>query len=102
MLQANGDAIIREYVETTIARPFRDGQQSLHCVTVERVRKQREMERLEAALERKVQMNRRKRLLDGAGEATLMTMLACSTLPPGHASSCFKTALKTPFGTGDS
>ena len=52
--------------------------------TVERVRKQCVMEGLEAALDRKVQVNRKKRLLDGAGEATL-TMLACSTPPPGYA-----------------
>ena len=53
--------------------------------TVERVRKQCVMEGLEAALDRKVQVNRKKRLLDGAGEATL-TMLACSTPLPGYAS----------------
>ena len=39
------------------------------------------MEGLEATLERKVQANRKKRLLDGAGEA----MLACSAPPAGHA-----------------
>ena len=53
--------------------------------TVERVRKQCVMEGLEAALDRKVQVNRKKRLLDGAGEATL-TMLVCSTPLPGYAS----------------
>ena len=37
-----------------------------------------------AALERKAQVNRKKRLLDGEGEAK-MTMLACSKSPPGHA-----------------
>lgn len=42
------------------------------------------MEGLEAALERKVQVNRKKRLLDGEGVAKL-TMLACSKPPPGHA-----------------
>lgn len=42
------------------------------------------MEGLEATLERKVQANRKKRLLDGAGEAKL-TMLACSEPPPGQA-----------------
>ena len=52
--------------------------------TVERVRKQCVMEGLEAALERKVQVNRKKRLLDGAGEA-ILTMLARSMPPPGHA-----------------
>ena len=52
--------------------------------TVERVRKRCVMEGLEAALERKVQVNRKKRLLDGEGEAKL-TMLACSKPPPGHA-----------------
>ena len=36
-----------------------------------------------------VKVNRRKRLFDGAGEATL-TMLAYSTLPLGHASWSFK------------
>ncbi len=52
--------------------------------TVERVRRQCVMEGLEAALERKVQANRKKRLLDGAGEAKL-AMLACSAPPAGHA-----------------
>ena len=52
--------------------------------TVERVRKRCVMEGLEASLERKVQVNRKKRLLDGEGEAKL-TMLACSEPPPGHA-----------------
>ena len=36
-------------------------------------------------MERKVQVNRKKRLLDGACEA-MLTMLARSTPPPGHAS----------------
>ena len=52
--------------------------------TVERVRKQCVMEGVEAALQRKEQKNRKKRLLDGEGEATL-TMLACSAAPEGHA-----------------
>ena len=52
--------------------------------TVERTRKRCVMEGLDAALERKVQANRKKRLLDGEGEAKL-TMLACSEPPPGHA-----------------
>ena len=52
--------------------------------TVERVRKQCVMDGLEAALERKVQVNRKKRLLDGKGEAQL-TMLACSEPPEGYA-----------------
>ena len=52
--------------------------------TVERARRRCVMEGLDAALERKVQANRKKRLLDGAGEAKL-AMLACSEPPPGHA-----------------
>ena len=52
--------------------------------TVERVRRQCVMEGLEAALERKEQLNRKPRLLDGEGEAKL-TMLACSEPPPGQA-----------------
>lgn len=52
--------------------------------TVERVRRQCVMEGLEAALERRVQANRKKRVLDGGGEGRL-TMLACSDPPPGHA-----------------
>ena len=51
--------------------------------TVERVCKRCVMEGLEAALERKVQVNRKKRLLDGDCEARL-TMLACSK--PRHGS----------------
>ncbi len=52
--------------------------------TIERVRRKCVLDGLEAALERKVQVNRKKRLLDGEGEAKL-TMLACSKPPPGHA-----------------
>ncbi len=52
--------------------------------TVERVRKQCVMAGVEAALERKVQVNRKQRVLDGAGEAKL-TMLACSEPPAGQA-----------------
>ena len=52
--------------------------------TVERTRKRCVMEGLDAALERKAQANRKKRLLDGEGEAKLV-MLACSEPPPGHA-----------------
>ena len=52
--------------------------------TVERVRRQCTMEGLEAALQRKVQANRKPRLLDGKAEARL-TMLACSEPPEGHA-----------------
>ncbi len=52
--------------------------------TVERLRRQCTMEGLEAALERKVQMSRKPRLLDGKAEAKL-TMLACSKPPEGHA-----------------
>ena len=48
--------------------------------TVERVRKPC----VEAGLERKVQVNRKQRVLDGAGEAKL-TMLACSEPPAGQA-----------------
>ena len=78
MLQASRDVFIGKYVEMTVARPFQDGQQSPPSLTVERVFKRCVRERLEAVLERKVQVNRKKRLLDSAGEATL-TMLACLT-----------------------
>ncbi|MCY4446777.1 MAG: hypothetical protein OXC02_10000 [Rhodobacteraceae bacterium] len=48
------------------------------------MRQQCAVENVEAGWERTVQENRKKRLLDGDGEATL-TMLACSTPPQGHA-----------------
>ena len=57
---------------------------SVGTATVERVRKLCVMEGLEAALQRKEQKNRKRRLLDGEGEATL-TMLACSAPPDGRA-----------------
>ena len=57
---------------------------SVGTATVERVRKQCVLDGREAALERKVQVNRKQRLLDGVGEARL-TMLACSALPEGQA-----------------
>ena len=52
--------------------------------TVERVRKRCVEEGLEAALERRKQVNRKPRKLDGAGEAKLVA-LACSAPPEGHA-----------------
>ena len=52
--------------------------------TVERIRRRCGGEGLEAALERKERLNRKKRVLDGTGEARLVT-LACSRPPEGHA-----------------
>ena len=52
--------------------------------TVERVRGQCVLDGLEAALERKVQLNRKRRTLDGAGEAALVK-LAWSSPPDGRA-----------------
>jgi len=52
--------------------------------TVERVRKLCVMEGVEAALQRKEQKNRKRRLLNGKGEATL-TRRACSDPPDGRA-----------------
>ena len=53
--------------------------------TVERVRRRGVEEGLEAALERKRQLNRRPRRLDGKGEAHLVA-LACSQPPEGRVS----------------
>ncbi len=61
-----------------------DRQGGVGTATVERVRRQCTMEGLEATLERKIQMNRKPRLLDGKAEAKL-TMLAYSEPPEGHA-----------------
>ena len=52
--------------------------------TVERVRKRCVLEGLEAALERRKQVNRKPRKLDGAAEAQLVA-LACSDPPEGRA-----------------
>ena len=52
--------------------------------TVERGRRRCVEEGLEAALERRVQVNRKPHKLDGAGEAAL-TMIACSEPPEGRA-----------------
>ncbi len=52
--------------------------------TVERVRKRCVEEGLEAAVERREQVNRKPRKLDGAGEAKLVA-LARSAPPEGHA-----------------
>ena len=52
--------------------------------TVERVRKRCVLEGLEAALERKPQLNRKKPKLDAEAEARLVT-LACSEPPDGRA-----------------
>ena len=52
--------------------------------TAERVRRQCVEEGVEAALERRQQVNRKPRKLDGAAEAKLVA-LACSEPPEGHA-----------------
>ncbi len=52
--------------------------------TSERVRKRCVEEGIEAALERRQQVNRKARKLDGAAEAKLVA-LACSEPPEGHA-----------------
>lgn len=51
--------------------------------TSERARRQCVTEGLDAALSRKVQVNRKKRILDGKGEAELVR-LACSKPPSGR------------------
>ena len=51
---------------------------------MKRVRKRYVEESLEAAVERRKQVNRKPRKLDGAGEAELVA-LACSAPPDGHA-----------------
>ena len=53
--------------------------------TVERVRRRCVEEGVKAALERKRQLNRRRKKLDGQGEAHLMA-LACSQPPEGRVS----------------
>ena len=55
------------------------------CATVERVRRRCVKEGLERALGRKEQLNRRRKRLDGQGEAHLIA-LACGEPPEGRAS----------------
>lgn len=57
---------------------------SVGRTTVERIRKRCVEEGIEAAVERRKQINRKARKLDGAGEAELVR-LACSDPPAGHA-----------------
>ena len=68
--------------------------------TMERVRRQCVTEGLEAALERKVQVNRRKRLLDGEGEAKPghAGLFEAAAGPCGMES---QTAWRAACGTGD-
>ena len=60
------------------------GAMKVGTATVERVRRRCVEEGLEAALGRRQQLNRRRRKLDGAGEAHLIA-LACSLPPEGRA-----------------
>jgi len=57
---------------------------SVGVSTVERVRRHCVEQGVEAALERKEQLNRRQKKLDGSGEAHLIA-LACSEAPEGRA-----------------
>ena len=63
-----------------VARSLKVGR-----ATVERVRRRCVEERLERALGRKEQLNRRQKRLDGQGEAHLIA-LACADPPEGRAS----------------
>lgn len=73
--QAEGPMLDQE-----IARALKVG-----TATVERVRRRCVEEGVEAALGRRQQLNRRKKKLDGAGEARLIA-LACSKPPAGRVS----------------
>ena len=73
--QAEGSMLDQE-----IARALKVG-----TATVERVRRRCVEEGVEAALGRREQLNRRKKKLDGAGEAQLIA-LACSKPPMGRVS----------------
>ena len=79
LLLANENRSGGSYTDTVIADIVGVG-----IATPERVRKKCVMEGVEAALERKVQVNRKQRVLDGEGEAKL-TMLACSEPPEDQA-----------------
>jgi len=57
----------------------------VHVNTVERLRKSLVLEGFEAALEHRVQVNRKRRKLDGEAEARLIA-LACSEAPEGATS----------------
>ena len=67
-------------LDQEIARALKVG-----TATVERVRRRCVEEGVEAALGRRQQLNRRKKKLDGAGEARLIA-LACSKPPTGRVS----------------
>ena len=69
-----------EMKDLDIARALKVGR-----ATVERVRRRCVEEGLEAALERRQQLNRRRKKLDGQAEAHLIAM-ACSQPPEGRAS----------------
>ena len=67
-------------MDQEIARALKVG-----TATVERVRRRCVEEGVEAALGRKQQLNRRRKKLDGQGEAHLVAM-ACSQPPEGRVS----------------
>ncbi len=75
--EAQGDGAMKD---EEIARSLRIGG-----ATVERVRRRCVEEGVEAALGRRVQLNRRQKKLDGQGEAHLVA-LACSQPPEGRVS----------------
>ena len=75
--EAQGDRAMKD---EEIARALQVG-----AATVERVRRRCVEEGIEAALGRKEQLNRRRKKLDGQGEAHLIAM-ACGEPPQGRAS----------------
>jgi transposase len=77
LLKADSNQAGGEWIDREISKAL-----NISVATIERVRERCVLEGIEAALNRREQSNRRKKIIDGSQEARLIA-IACSEIPTG-------------------